>query len=34
MVNNDLECVDYRQKAVVPNDVSEENDMEVPKNKE
>ena len=34
MVNNDLECVDYWRKAEIPDDESEENDMEVSENKE
>lgn len=29
MVNNDLECVDYRKKAVVHDDEGENNDIDV-----
>jgi len=34
MVNNDLECADYRKKVAVPIDESEEKYMEVSENKE
>ena len=29
MVNNDLECADYRKKTVVADDESERNDIDV-----
>ena len=34
MVNNDRECVEYRKKAAIPHDESENNDMDVSKDKD
>lgn len=29
MVNDDFQCADYRKQTIVPDDESEENDMDV-----
>ena len=34
MVNNDLECADYRKKTTVPDDESENNDMDIYEDKD